>query len=65
MAKLNKKEKEKIEKQYAHSPERGDTWIGLRPVVMDNKKYDKKSRRRKNKEFCKKWEEGDQYVKIA
>ena len=44
MAKLTKKEVEKIEKQMTTN-RRGDLWVGYRPVTFVSKKYNKKANR--------------------
>lgn len=51
MSSLTAMQKSKIERQMA-SHTRGDTWVGCRPVVMDEKRYDKKLRRRQGKLIC-------------
>ena len=48
MDKLTKKEKDKIAKQSLH-PERGSTWIGIRPSVFKSAKHDIKKQRRESK----------------
>lgn len=32
--------------------ERGETWVGYRPSIINVKKKDKKRRRQKDKEIC-------------
>ena len=55
--KLNKKEKERIHRQTLDmlgGPDRGPTWIGVRPSVHQDKtpKRNKKIRRAENKRLC-------------
>lgn len=55
--KLSKKEKEKIHRQTLDmlgGPDRGATWIGIRPSVHQDKtpKRNKKIRRAENKRLC-------------
>ena len=51
MAKLNKREFEKIEKQMT-TVRRGETWVGIRPCVMQSKKHNRKADRRESKALC-------------
>ncbi len=51
MAKLTKKEKEKIQIQMS-TVERGNTWVGLRPATFVSKKRDKKRRRQESRQLC-------------
>ncbi len=48
MPRLSKKERIKIEQQMTHV-QRGATWVGIRPCIMNSKKYDKKRRRREDR----------------
>lgn len=51
MAKLTKKEKDKLTRQMV-TVTRGETWVGTRPIVFRSKKHDKKLRRKENKKLC-------------
>ncbi len=51
MAKLNKREKEKIVLEYA-TEHRGDTWVGIRPAIFRDRKRDKKMRRTEGHRIC-------------
>ena len=55
MAKLSRKELDKIAQQMAVTPDRGATWCGFRPAVMQSKKHNKKAVRRENKRYCQEW----------
>ena len=48
MARLTKKEKDKIVKQSVQI-ERGPTWVGTRPSVFKSAKHDVKKQRRESK----------------
>ena len=52
MAKLTKKEKEKIQMQMSSATVRTATWVGIRPSVMKNVRKDKKARRVEGKSIC-------------
>lgn len=52
MAKLSKKELDKVAQQMPMTARRGDTFVGFRPCVMDGKKYNKKAIRREGKAIC-------------
>lgn len=49
--KLTTKELDKIKKQMTQ-PHRGETWVGIRPVVFGSKKYNKKQSRAEGKRLC-------------
>ena len=51
---LNKKELSKIEAQLTIA-RRGETWVGIRPCVMESKKYSKKHMRREGKALCREY----------
>ena len=51
MAKLSKKELSKIEMQMT-TVRRGETWVGIRPTVMESRKYNRKAIRRDSKNIC-------------
>ena len=51
MAKLSKKELQKIERQMT-TVTRGETWVGVRPCVMQSKKNNRKAIRRESKAIC-------------
>lgn len=58
MAKITKKEKEKIHRQVLEmtgGPDRGPTWVGIRPSVQEDKRVtkNKKLRRAEGKNICK------------
>ncbi len=42
----------KLAIELGTTPKRGDTWVGIRPAVMKNKKYDKKAIRREGRNTC-------------
>lgn len=50
--KLENKIKEQFKKQLCTN-DRGDTWVGFRPSVFDDKKQTKKRDRREGKKQCK------------
>ncbi len=50
--KLRKKELEKLRRQTVSASKRGDTWVGIRPVVMANRKKDPKRSRKVGKSIC-------------
>ena len=50
--KLENKIKEQFKKQLCTN-DRGDTWVGFRPAVFDDKKQTKKNDRRDGKKQCK------------
>lgn len=54
MAKMSKKEMEKLEKQMT-SNDRGATFVGFRACTFKSKKYDKKTSRREAKKICKEY----------
>ena len=47
-----KKEIELLERKQPSQINRGETFIGFRPVVFDSKKYNRKKARRDNKKLC-------------
>lgn len=47
-----KKEIELLEKKQPNQNNRGETFVGFRPVVFGSKKYNKKSTRREGKKLC-------------
>ena len=49
MGRLTKRELNKLKKQMTSQPDRGSTWVGLRPVSFGSVKYDKKALRRQSK----------------
>lgn len=51
MARLTKKEKEKLAMQMS-SPRRTDNWVGIRPVIFNDKRKDSKRIRRESKALC-------------
>ena len=51
MAKLTKKEEQKLELQN-RTVDRGETFVGFRPVVFKSGKYDRKTVRREGKALC-------------
>lgn len=57
MAKLTKKEKEKLERQLQKPADRGPTWVGYRPNTIKDKTRNIKAIRRENKKICKEMEE--------
>lgn len=57
MSKLSKKEINKIKMQMSKVPDRGNTWVGLRPSVFTPKKLNKKVRRREDREVCEQYDE--------
>ena len=54
--KLTKHEKQAIERQMTIQSVRTTTWVGIRPAVMDNKKWNKKVRRAEGRKACRNWE---------
>ena len=52
---MNKQERKAIKawKEQNFPTDRGNTWIGFRPVVFKDGKYNKKVTRRNNKAMCK------------
>jgi len=57
MSRLSKKEIEKIAKQISSGPDRGPTWVGIRPSIMESNKT--KKLRQEGKKICKGGEYGD------
>lgn len=52
---MNKQERKVLQawKERNFPTDRGNTWIGFRPVVFKDGKYNKKVTRRQNKAMCK------------
>ncbi len=53
-----KKEIELLEKKQLKQNNRGETFVGFRPVVFVSKKHNKKKERRESKKLCANYKEG-------
>ena len=59
MGGLSKKELIKIQQQMKVTPDRGPTWVGIRPTTMQDKSKYSKTSRQVNKQKCREAERGN------
>lgn len=52
---MKTKQLEKLKRQMNLPVERGNTWVGIRPVVFGSKREDAKSIRKENKKIAREW----------
>ncbi len=51
MSRLSKKEQEKLMRQTKKLANRGNTWVGIRPVIMNEGKYNRKVSRQESRKI--------------